>query len=166
MSLPPANLSRRSFFRGRSAPAAPLRPPWAVDEAAFLQQCTACGDCIRACPTGILATAVPGQPPVVDFRQGECTFCGQCASACRPRALRREDDREPWPYKAEAGEACLARQQVECRSCGDFCPEGALRFPARAGGPALPVLLGDRCSGCGACLAPCPTAAISIRRPD
>ena len=166
MSLPPANLSRRGFFRGRSAPAAPLRPPWAVDEAAFLQQCTGCGDCIRVCPTGILTALAPGQPPVVDFRQGECTFCGQCASACRPRALRREDDRQPWPYKAAAGEACLARQQVECRSCGDFCPEGALRFPARAGGPALPVLLEDRCTGCGACLAPCPTAAISIGRPD
>ncbi len=98
----------------------------------------------------------------MNFSHGECTFCGQCASACRPGALVRNSDDAPWPYKASAGESCLARQQVECRSCGDFCPEGALRFPPRAGGPALPVLLEERCTGCGACQAPCPTGAIRI----
>ncbi|HET7775767.1 MAG TPA: ferredoxin-type protein NapF [Azospira sp.] len=166
MSIPIANLARRNFFRVRSGSApAPLRPPWALAEAEFLAACTGCGDCETVCPTGILTVAGPKLPPTVDFRQGECTFCGQCASACRPRALMREDDREPWPYKAQAGMECLAQRQVECRSCGDFCPEGALRFPPRAGGPALPVLLLERCTGCGACLAPCPSGAIHILAP-
>ena len=163
MSIPIVNLARRAFFRGRATDqASPLRPPWALVERDFLALCTGCGDCVTACPTEIIDMAAPRRPPTMNFSHGECTFCSQCASACRPGALVRNSDDAPWPYKASAGESCLARQQVECRSCGDFCPEGALRFPPRAGGPALPVLLEERCTGCGACQAPCPTGAIRI----
>ena len=157
--------ARRGFLRGRPRPRTELRPPWALAENDFIDRCTRCNDCLKACPQDILVSGDGGYPSI-DFTRGECTFCADCLSACQPQALLRRDGEPPWPYKAAAGEACLARQQVECRSCGDFCPEGALRFPARAGGPALPVLLEDRCTGCGACLAPCPTAAISIGRPD
>lgn len=31
-----------------------LRPPGAIDEAAFLLACTRCGDCAKACPTGVI----------------------------------------------------------------------------------------------------------------
>ncbi len=68
------------------------------------------------------------------------------------------------PRLAEIGLGCIAyAQNVVCRSCGDVCDEAAIRFSPRLGGAALPVVLGERCSGCGACLPVCPTGAITLR---
>lgn len=154
--------TRRSFLRGRfSERGGPLRPPWSLLESAFLNVCTRCGDCVRACPTHILV-ARDGAYPGVDFTQGECTFCGDCVSHCANGALQRIEGRAPWSARAAIGEQCLARQKVECRICGEQCEAGAIRFPPQLGGIAQPVLNQDRCTGCGACLAPCPTQAIAI----
>ncbi|HRE18852.1 MAG TPA: hypothetical protein PLW86_17585, partial [Rhodocyclaceae bacterium] len=75
------DLARRQFLRARTTTVpAPLRPPWVVDEAAFTAACTRCGDCLGACPTGLLH-AGPGKFPVADFNRGHCTFCGDCSRA-------------------------------------------------------------------------------------
>lgn len=57
-------------------------------------------------------------------------------------------------------EACLARQRIECRVCGERCDEGAIRFRPTLGGVALPDLLAERCTACGECLAVCPSGAL------
>ena len=59
-------------------------------------------------------------------------------------------------------DACLARAGVVCQACGDACPERAIRFPLRRGGPPLPVVDEDRCTGCGACAPVCPARAIRL----
>ena len=157
--------SRRNFLRGRFSPAKGLqRPPWAIAERDFLEVCTRCGDCCRACPTQILVEREGGYPGV-DFGAGECTFCGDCVTACRSSALVREAVQAPWSIIARFGENCLARQRVECRVCGEQCENGAIRFPPQAGGVAVPSLDPAQCSGCGACVAPCPTQAIVIVEP-
>lgn len=155
------DVSRRGFLRGRSTLPPALRPPWAGSEADFAERCTRCGDCLPACPQAILAVGSGGYP-TVDFRRGECTFCGACAEACRPAALLRRPDVPPWRLKAQIAPTCLPRQGVECRICGDFCDARAIRFPPRVGGAALAELDPDRCTGCGACVAPCPVGAISV----
>ena len=158
-----ALLSRRGFLRGgmRSVPAA-VRPPWARGELAFLAACSRCDACIRACPTGILLRS-DGGFPAVDFSRGECTFCGECAAGCEPQALlRAPDGLSPWALKASIGQSCLAEAGVECRVCGENCPESAIRFRPRLGGVALPQLDASACTGCGACFAPCPTRAIAL----
>jgi ferredoxin-type protein NapF len=67
------------------------------------------------------------------------------------------------PRRAIAiAEACLARAGVVCQACGDVCPERAIRFPLRRGGPPLPVVDEDRCTGCGACALVCPARAIRL----
>ena len=159
-----ASISRRSFLRGRVAPVAPAqRPPWAQEEARFLELCTRCNACIEACQTHILVRAEGGYP-AVDFAAGECTFCAECVSPCAPQALQREHaDSAPWGLRAAIGDACLARQGVECRVCGESCPTSAIRFRPRLGGVALPALTLDACNGCGACFAPCPTRAITLQ---
>jgi ferredoxin-type protein NapF len=157
------DLSRRGFLRGRVRPKAEIRPPWALPESAFVDRCTRCNDCLKACPQGIL---VPGDSgyPTVEFSRGECIFCADCVTACQPRALlRASEDAAPWPYKALVSEACLPKKGVECRVCGDFCDVRAIRFTPRIGGNPLPDIDPETCTGCGACVAPCPATALSIR---
>lgn len=156
--------SRRAFFRGRPRPRVEKRPPWALPENDFIERCTRCDACLAACPTHILI-AGDGGYPTVDFAAGECTFCGDCVAACQPKALHRAEEQPAWSYKAIIGEGCLPHQGVECRVCGDFCDTRAIRFLPRLGGSPLPEIDPEKCTGCGACVAPCPTAAITITPP-
>lgn len=156
------DLARRSFFRGRPRPKAEIRPPWALAEEAFVDRCTRCNDCLAACPTKILI-AGDGGYPTVDFGRGECTFCAACVAACQPQALvKHAPEAAPWALKAVVGDRCLPRQGVECRTCEDFCEAAAIRFRPRLGGSPLPDIDPERCTGCGACVAPCPTRAITL----
>jgi ferredoxin-type protein NapF len=154
--------SRRQFLRGRfSARHAPLRPPWALGEDAFLAACTRCGECVRGCPQGILVEE--GGYPRVEFGKGECTFCGECVTACKPAALRRTEGQAPWRLLPVIGQTCLAQLGVVCRTCGDVCAPAAIRFRPQLGGSALPEVEESRCTGCGGCVAPCPARAITLR---
>lgn len=155
--------SRRGFLFGRfRADRSALRPPWAIEAGDFEDLCTRCGECIQICPSAIVV-AGDGGFPKVDFSRGECSFCGECAAACRPRALRRDAGVRPWSLGIAISDGCIARQGVECRVCGEACGEAAIRFRPRIGGAALPVIEAERCTGCGACVAPCPAAAIEIK---
>lgn len=154
--------SRRGFFRGRPRPKAEIRPPWALAETAFIDCCTRCNDCLTACPEQIIVSG-DGGFPTIDFSRGECTFCGNCLKACTPQALKEVAEGRPWPYKALIGPACLPQKGVECRVCGDYCDARAIRFTPRIGGSPLAEIDPEKCTGCGACVVPCPVAALTIR---
>lgn len=156
-------LSRRTFLQGRTITGAEavLRPPWAMPESVFRSTCTRCDACIQVCPTHILARGEGGFP-IVDFSSSECTFCGDCLTACRTGALKRDAASLPWTLRASMSEGCLAKRNVECRVCGETCGAGAIRFRPRRGGVALPELNEAACTGCGACVAPCPVQAIAM----
>lgn len=161
---PRAASSRRNFFFGRTRAVEPaLRPPWALEEEDFVARCTRCDRCIETCPTTLLVR-MDGGFPGVDFSRGECTFCADCVAACEPLALRRDDtSAAPWDRVAVIGAGCLAVRGVECRVCGESCPEGAIRFRPRLGSVAHPELDAAACTACGACIGPCPTRAIDTR---
>lgn len=155
-------VSRRQFLRGKfsSAPP-PQRPPWALAESLFLRACTRCGACAPVCPTSIIS--IKSGYPEIDFSRGECTFCGECAKSCRHGALQDGDVQIwPWAIKAQVGRDCLPIKGVECRICGEQCEVAAIRFSPRVGGPPVPAIDSNACTGCGACVAPCPVKAISI----
>lgn len=157
------DITRRRFLGGRigrNPGPAPFRPPWSLPEAAFLDRCTRCDDCVKACPTGLLRRADDGFP-VADFSAAECTFCGDCVPVCPPGALVRVGDAAPWSFGVGIGEGCLALQQVECRICGEVCDPRAIRFRPRPGGIAPPEVDNTSCTGCGACIAPCPVVAVT-----
>jgi ferredoxin-type protein NapF len=150
-------LSRRNFLTGR-APGKFIRPP-GVSEGS-LEACIGCAACVNACPSGIISLA--HALPALDFSVGECTFCGECAQSC-PEPVFRKDSLGGFTHVADISAACLAEAGVACQSCRDACPEQAIRFRPRIGGPFLPELDEVACSGCGACIAICPASAIAIR---
>lgn len=155
-------ISRAQFIRGNfSGSKQVIRPPWALAEPDFVGACSRCGDCIGVCPEKILETGRGGFPQV-NFSKGECTFCGDCAGKCKSGALNRLAEGAPWRLKAVVAPSCLALKQVGCRTCGDSCPAGAIRFRISVGAVARPEVDLAACTGCGACYGPCPVSAVSI----
>jgi len=157
------SINRAQFLGGDfHANRSPTRPPWALAEELFLEKCTACGDCIKACPDTILVSG-RAEYPTIDFSKGGCDFCEECLSACKPNALIKPTPQsQPWDLKAEILDSCLSSNAVMCRSCGDACDERAIRFELKTGGVALPILDEEKCNGCGGCFAVCPITAIKM----
>ena len=68
----------------------------------------------------------------------------------------------PARWIAIVGAQCLSQRGVTCRVCADHCGAGAIRFRPMRGGIAVPIVDAATCTGCGACRAPCPAAAIAL----
>lgn len=151
---------RRSFLTGRRALPLPeaVRPPWSR-AASIAAACSGCGACVAACPQHIIGLDAEGRP-VLSFAESACSFCGACAEACPEPVFDRL--LPAFEHVAAVGAVCFAGRGIVCQSCGDACPDGAIRFRPRLGGPALPELAADRCTGCGACIAACPARAIAV----
>lgn len=154
----PFNAARRRLFRGSPEPV--VRPPWTGGEAHFVALCERHGDCIDACPERIIVRGDGGFPEL-DFQAGACTFCGDCARACTA-SLFAETGTRPWGRVATVGPDCLPHRGVVCRSCADICEEEAIRFIPRLGAAAVPTVDYAACSGCGGCIAACPTRSIRL----
>ena len=146
-----------------------IRPPGAVPEIVFLNLCVRCGACMRVCPTNMLQPQGTEQgvqglfAPVAVSRRGPCrTQCTACGQVCPTGAIRSL----PVPEKmwAKMGTAVIYRHMClawewdrACLVCDEACPYGAIDLRRVEGNQeAVPFVLEDRCSGCGACEHACP----------
>lgn len=154
------DLSRRRFFTRKTIPEAETRLPWLAEPERFSDLCRQCGECVKACETKIIVNGDGGFPQV-DFSIGECTFCYQCAESC-PEPLFLAQQSAPWQAKAVIQDSCLAKSNVECRTCGEACDAMAITFLLEIGKVAQPNLNVDECNGCGACVSICPTTSINV----
>jgi len=159
--LKAVSVSRKNLFgRAWDGKANPIRPPWSLAEATFTENCTACGDCIAACPQSILFKGRAGYP-VVDFSRGACDFCAACAEACSDSAFGPRDE-SPWRLTACFGDDCLSSRGTTCRICAEWCGAHAIRFRLEVGGRARPQIADAACTGCGACISVCPAQTIHL----
>lgn len=153
-----ATVSRRDFLRGgRRVVPTGIRPP-GVDAAA-LAACTGCGACVEHCPSHIISLV--DRLPTLDFAVGECTFCGACAQNC-PEPVFTGAPAISFDHAVTIAVSCLPFQRVDCQACRDACPTGAIRFRPARGGPFVPDLVAEACTGCGACISVCPVGAVAI----
>ncbi|MEQ8350208.1 MAG: 4Fe-4S binding protein [Leptospiraceae bacterium] len=151
------------FSRNRGLP----RPPGALpDPAEFNKACTACGDCIVACPYGAIFTIPDVYGPVLDPNHLACHLCEDypCIEACPDSALLPlEEGSLPGFGLAELHQdACLnehrKKGQKKCKECYEQCPvENAIIYDTRG----LPDIQ-EQCTGCGLCVEHCPTGALKV----
>lgn len=154
------HISRRQFLRGDvQGKHAPIRPPWSQQEDLFLTRCTTCGDCVENCPEVILKKDVGGYP-LIDFHLGECSFCEICMESCKSNAFSHTES--PWRLSLFISDDCLAQKGVVCSVCAEQCETRAIRFKPVVGSVSVPNVVADLCTGCGACIKPCPETALSL----
>ncbi len=153
-------ISRRGMLLGRGQDRAIARPVGAPDERRFVETCTRCGACASACPEGIIAVNKRGLP-FLDFSRGGCSFCSACQQACEPGVLQAD---RVWQWQVSLGPGCLSVSGVQCRICQDHCGQSAITFHLRVGGSAWPEINSQDCTGCGFCIAACPTSSLSMEQ--
>jgi|TARA_B110001454_G_scaffold47373_1_gene46692 ferredoxin-type protein NapF len=144
----------------------PQRPPWALNEFLFVDQCTRCNECITACEEEIIIRADGGFPEI-DFNRGECTFCEACIDSCKPAALIKQTDNTAFYFDISIDDSCLAKKQTHCQSCKDVCDPRAITMPwpknVSFGAIQIPEISIEDCTSCGACISTCPSDSITIR---
>lgn len=152
--------TRRSLLRGGAPLATDSPPPWAGTD--FTDQCTRCGNCLDACPEGVLYKGDGGFPQI-RFSETGCTLCGECTAVCDAPVF--DPERQPFAWKPVIEEHCLAENNIHCQSCRDVCAPRAIRFKPALGHVPLPLIDWEACTGCGACVAACPQQAIALETP-
>jgi ferredoxin-type protein NapF len=150
-------------FAFKKAEALP-RPPGALTEEEFLRYCSRCSQCIDACqpmalsPAGIFDGVANLGTPVMDVTR--CIICMECIRVCPTSALKKVPKEE-----VDIGTAVIQRDQClawqnkkRCKVCYKSCPLKAIELKKKR----YPILLVEKCNGCGICLRKCPTAPKSI----
>ncbi|KKL58490.1 hypothetical protein LCGC14_2224860, partial [marine sediment metagenome] len=161
-----------------------IRPPGSLAEEQFGQLCVRCGECINACPTGVLTpkgffgsggSGGLWTPRVdADFSgcDPKCNICGQVCPTGAIRALALEAKNKVRMGLAVVNEkTCLPWLGTkECELCVLTCTDmgfnaieyrlmhvelDEMEMPIEYTGMLAPFVLEDKCVGCGNCQARC-----------
>jgi ferredoxin-type protein NapF len=159
----------------------PLRPPGAAEDERFPSLCLRCGNCVRACPAGIVQSdtgrhGVGGLlAPLLSFDDDYCwESCNRCTLVCpsgaiSPVTLAQKPHTRIGVPQVDMN-ICLLGDDRECAICRNRCPYDAIRLVFDEAEYTLtPRVDLQRCNGCGACQVACPTQprkAIEIGRWD
>ena len=127
-----------------------LRPPGAVDEAQFLERCTRCQDCVKACPHGAISLSQIDGSPVIFADQVPCYLCHDlpCAASCATEALVMPNALEAVHMGGAVVSDRFCTASQGCHACVSKCPMEALSM--EFSDMKLRVH-DDRCVGCGVC---------------
>ena len=177
-----AGMALAVTIRRAAAGEPPVRAPGSVPEEAFLQLCVRCEQCIKVCPNNVLqpnglenGLESLWTPRVVADWSGcepSCNNCGQVCPTGAIRALSLVEKRAARIALAVVDkQTCLPyARRKECRYCVDECNAAgyeAIEFirvggkvddigrPVEGSGMLAPVVLKDKCVGCGLCQMRC-----------
>jgi MauM/NapG family ferredoxin protein len=166
---------------GRASAAPLLRPPGALDESRFAGVCVRCGNCLRACPANIIRldladSGISGLlTPQLEFREDYCREdCVQCTRVCPSGALTElaieDKPRISIGVPRVDLPLCKLYQGLDCYDCRNRCPYGAIKLEwSETEYSHIPLVDTEKCNGCGACEAVCPTtpdkAIVVVPRP-
>jgi len=171
-----AGLGARKFLGKKKT--AVIRPPGAA-ETSFNALCARCGNCMKACPYGLIVpdlgeSGIDGLlTPVIKFRSKnylqerfcfqECVACTKVCPTGAIQALSVEvKKRTPIGVAKLDKVACIAWEKKEyCVVCQEYCPYQAVNEEERDG-VQCPSIDESKCIGCGACESQCPALPIAI----
>ncbi len=171
------NRTTPSFDPERPDPSL-IRPPGALEEAAFLARCVKCGACMKVCPTnglqpasleqGLEALWTPMLVPKAGWCEFNCTLCGQ---VCPTGAIQRLTQEQKHATKIGLAmfdkNRCLPwAHATPCIVCEEHCPthtksiwfedvvvkdRNGQEVPLKQ--PRVDLKI---CIGCGICVTKCP----------
>jgi len=164
--------------RGTTYHPALIRPPGARAEREFLARCTACGLCMKICPTGGLQPTLteaglaglwtPKLVPRIGYCDYECNRCGEVCPTAAIEPLSLEDKNRVRIGLAhfDPGRCIPYAYARDCMVCEEHCPvpDKAIFFEPRevatSDGRRItvqrPHVDPERCTGCGICENVCP----------
>jgi ferredoxin len=170
-----------------AVPPGRLRPPGSRAEADFLNRCLRCGACMKVCMRNAIHPALHEAgweglfTPLMDFEVGYCEFnCTLCGQVCPSEAIRRLPLEEKQRFVIgtavfDKGRCLPWASHTNCLVCEEHCPTGekaivfeeqdAVGLDGRPVRVKLPVVVPERCIGCGICQQKCPIegrAAITV----
>ena len=160
----------------------PVRPPGSIPEEDFLQACIRCGECFKVCPNNVLQAEGFQQginglwAPMVNANWAGCeSSCNACGQVCPTGAIRALPLAEKRVAKMGLAivdqKTCLPLAgKEECQLCVDECNAAGYRAieftqvhtqtdeagqPIPDSGFLAPVVVAERCVGCGLCQTRC-----------
>jgi len=175
-------LGMRRVFGSVPGAAPFVRPPGSVPEEQFLQLCIRCGECFKVCPNSVLqpvgfeggldALWTPKAAANWAGCEASCNACGQVCPTGAVRALPLKEKRVARMGLAIVNlETCLPHAgRAACQMCVDECAAAgynAIEFervrvetgddgaPVEGSGFVAPVVVPEKCVGCGLCQTRC-----------
>lgn len=154
------HISRRGLFRSlfttnevKKSQKHCSRPPFAAREDLFVAACNGCGQCVSACPNGLIR--LKKNQAVLEIDYAPCYLCGKCAEVCPTHALHLSFPADTL-LRPQFSSVCLIKQHQFCTDCQSVYSKQAISADL--------TVNDEQCNGCCECKIACFLGAIHLSK--